>query len=359
MRMFCSAMMILCLSAASSHAVIVDSDASIINVQKVWDSAPYNSFTDAIRYKGQIYLTFRESTTHGVPAVGQPGGNVRILRSSDGNTWSPVALLSFGVNNDLRDPHLSITPDNRLMLTAANAPHTATSQRQSYNWFSSDGMAWSTANPVGDANYWMWRNEWHNGTAYGISYGNTTSGPTHTRLHTSADGINYSTLLATLNPQSGTNEAGYLFRSDGSAVALVRTGGNALIGTSDGDFTSWAWQDSGFFVGGPDVIELPDGRIVAAGRFTDDGTRTALAFLDPEGGTLSKFLVLPSGGDTSYPGLIWHDGQLLVSYYSSHEGKPSIYLARIAFANVPEPASIIVLLAGACIGLRSGGGRRA
>ena len=35
------------------------------------------------------------------------------------------------------------------------------------------------------------------------------------------------------------------------------------------------------------------------------------------------------GGDTSYPGLLWHDGVLWVSYYSSHEGKTSIYLARV------------------------------
>ena len=41
------------------------------------------------------------------------------------------------------------------------------------------------------------------------------------------------------------------------------------------------------------------------------------------------FLELPSGGDTSYPGLVWYDGILWVSYYSSHEGKTSIYLAKL------------------------------
>ncbi len=46
-------------------------------------------------------------------------------------------------------------------------------------------------------------------------------------------------------------------------------------------------------------------------------------------GLLTEFLKLPSGGDTSYPGLVWHDGLLWVSYYSSHEGKSSIYLAKV------------------------------
>jgi hypothetical protein len=38
---------------------------------------------------------------------------------------------------------------------------------------------------------------------------------------------------------------------------------------------------------------------------------------------------LPSGGDTSYAGMVIHDGLLWLSYYSSHQGKTSIYLARL------------------------------
>ncbi|MCF6285976.1 MAG: exo-alpha-sialidase, partial [Candidatus Hydrogenedentes bacterium] len=42
-------------------------------------------------------------------------------------------------------------------------------------------------------------------------------------------------------------------------------------------------------------------------------------------------LTLPSGGDTSYPGFVWHDDVLWMTYYSSHEEKTSIYLAKIGF----------------------------
>jgi len=45
--------------------------------------------------------------------------------------------------------------------------------------------------------------------------------------------------------------------------------------------------------------------------------------------TLEPLLELPSGGDCSYPGMLWHEGHLWVSYYSSHEGKPSIYVAKV------------------------------
>ena len=46
-------------------------------------------------------------------------------------------------------------------------------------------------------------------------------------------------------------------------------------------------------------------------------------------GKLTEALKLPSGGDTSYAGLVWHDGLLWISYYSSHEGKTNIYLAKV------------------------------
>ena len=48
--------------------------------------------------------------------------------------------------------------------------------------------------------------------------------------------------------------------------------------------------------------------------------------------TFKHVLELPSGGDTSYPGMVWHKNELWMSYYSSHEAqKTSVFLARIAF----------------------------
>ena len=55
----------------------------------------------------------------------------------------------------------------------------------------------------------------------------------------------------------------------------------------------------------------------------------SLLWLDVKTGRLTEFLKLPSGGDCSYPGLVLHEGLLWVSYYSSHEGKTSIYLAKV------------------------------
>jgi hypothetical protein len=57
--------------------------------------------------------------------------------------------------------------------------------------------------------------------------------------------------------------------------------------------------------------------------------------MTPDGG-YDPVVTLPSGGDTSYPGLAYHAGLLWVSYYSSHEGKAAIYLAKV---KLPEGSS--------------------
>jgi len=36
-----------------------------------------------------------------------------------------------------------------------------------------------------------------------------------------------------------------------------------------------------------------------------------------------------SGGDNSYAGMVLYDGLLWLSYYSSHEGKTSVYQAKV------------------------------
>jgi hypothetical protein len=304
----------------------------LVQVKKVWDQAPHNAFTDLIRFKDKWFMTFREATTH---MYDTPAGRVRVLTSNDGETWKSAALLKYETDaDDLRDPKLSITPEGRLLLIAGLAPKENHDTRQSLAWLSDDGKTWEGPTKIGEFNWWLWRVAWHpDGTAYGVGYDySAPRGEWTTRLYRSKDGLNYETLLARLAPQPGANETTLLFREDGSALAVFRRGGeghdSALVGTSKGDFRQWTFHDLKKRIGGPHAIELPDGNVLVAGRFHDP-TRTAIAWLDPKAGTLDELLVLPSNHDTSYPGLVWHDNLLWVSYYSGHEGRTSIYLAKV------------------------------
>ena len=125
-----------------------------------------------------------------------------------------------------------------------------------------------------------------------------------------------------------------MFLPDDTAYCLLRQDGkpnSGYLGVSHPPYTDWNWKSLGVRIGGPHMIQLPDGRFVAVVRLYDAPVRTSLCWLDPVNGRLTEALKLPSGGDTSYAGLVWHDGLLWVSYYSSHEGKTSIYLARVRF----------------------------
>ena len=82
-------------------------------------------------------------------------------------------------------------------------------------------------------------------------------------------------------------------------------------------------------IGGPNFICLPDGSLWAAGRRYGEVPTTVLARMTRH--SYEPALILPSGGDCSYPGLVWYDDLLWISYYSSHEGKTSIYLAKVKF----------------------------
>jgi hypothetical protein len=171
---------------------------------------------------------------------------------------------------------------------------------------------------------------WHKETAYGIGY--ATTDPKRIRLYRSRDGRTFDVLVPELLNEGYPNETSLIFQEDDTCLCLLRRDGTpnaALLGRAHPPYTDWTWDDLDLRIGGPHFIPLTGGRIVAAGRHYPGGATTRLWWLDTEMPALREIATLPSGGDTSYPGLVYHDGLLWVSYYSSHEGKTSIYLARV------------------------------
>lgn len=325
----------------------------LVSVTKIWDKGEHNAFTDLIRWRGQWYCTFREAKAH----VGGDG-QVRVLASADSQTWESVALIAeHGV--DLRDPKLSVTPDDRLMVIAGGSVYQGKTLlgRQPRVMFSKDGRAWTAPRRVLAEGDWLWRVTWHEGRAYGVSY-NATARPTKAappatpgskpaspgpadwqlKLVVSADGVHYD-VLAQLEVPGHPNETTLRFLPGGEMLALVRReAGDAhgWIGSSKPPYKEWQWHDTGHRLGGPNFLRLPDGSLWAVSRSYPGGPKTVLARLSRD--AYEPVLTLPSGGDTSYAGLVWHNGLLWISYYSSHEGRTSIFLAKVRVppARAPE-----------------------
>jgi len=168
--------------------------------------------------------------------------------------------------------------------------------------------------------------------------GYSTRGTPSIRLYTSADESRFSAHSGNLVDAGESSEASLLFLPDGRALCLLRRGGaisTAALGKSQAPYRGWSWTGLKVAIAGPNLIRLPDERIVVSGRMIGDDARTALSWLDPETESLTEFLTLPSGGDNGYPGMVFHDGLLWVSYYSSHEGRAMIYLAKVKLPRKP------------------------
>ena len=335
--------MALVLTGALCSFAEVPVKVEVVEVKKIWDKSPHNAFTDLVRCQDTFYCAFREGRGHV-----STDGRIRILKSKDADTWTSAAVISLE-GYDLRDAHLSVTPDGmvfapRLMLVGGAAPRKKDNQSAptgtfvSFGTFSKGGPNWTEPQIVVEPGRWLWCVTWHKGKAYGVSYTAGKGSDHYLQLLVSEDGIHYTPHVPKLFEQGYPNEVTLRFDSEGTCYALVRRDrrgdepSSALLGISRPNYKQWQWKDlgadfNGF--GGPNFIQIPDGHWLASGRMHDGGAHTAITYLDLENGIMTRLAKLPSGGDTSYPGMVWHNDMLYVSYYSSHEGKTSIYLAKL------------------------------
>lgn len=316
------------------RAVVEGADAvaapKLVSVERIWDEGAHNAFTDLLRHEGRWLCVFREGAAHV-----SPDGSLRVITSPDGKRWESLSLVTHP-SEDLRDAKICVTPDGRLMLNGAGMIADAQVRYHSMVWFSKDGgRTWEGGERIGDPGFWLWRAHWHDGRAYSMGYSTERVRTERSlRLYSSKTGETFETHVPKLTAPAGCGEDKILFQKDGTALCLLRheTGDKmAQLGRAAPPYTDWTWRDLNLRIGGPNMIRLPDGRIVAVTRLYRGGTRTSLSWLDPEKATLTEFLKLPSGKDTSYAGLVWHEGLLWISYYSSHEKRTSIYLAKVAF----------------------------
>ncbi len=309
----------------------------LLSVKKIWDNGEHNAFTDLIRFRNRWFCIFREGKGH---ADGE--GKLRVLMSRDGEGWESAALLDLP-GRDLRDAKFSIAPGNRLMLVcgAADAKDRNGGEFLSFVSFSADGKQWSKLERVTgfESPTWLWRVVWHKGTAYGAAYSWDASRRMWAVIARSRDGVNYEKISKVF---ADMNEAALSFDDKDVLTVVFRSvdrDAEAIVVQSRAPFAEWTtkiltpggeWRKQ---LGGPAVLRLPDGRVIAAGRlYRDKMTRTGVGLLDVASGNLTDLIVLPSGGDNSYPGLVWHGGNAWMSYYSSHEGRTSIYLAKLEVA---------------------------
>lgn len=316
-----------------------------LDIRRIWDRGNHNAFTDIAFFKGKLYVVFREGDGH-IPNKDNTGnGIIRILSSVSGEFWESAAVIQLeGI--DLRDPKISVTPKNRLMIMMGGSKYENGELKSIASYVSiSDPNATKFSAPEAIAFDesiksdfdWLWRVTWYDKVGYGVvyqSYVDGEKGKNKAYLVKTTKGTEYE-VVTELNVDGTPNEATIRFLSGGEMLILIRREGDdkmGMLGSSKAPYTDWSWEKLDFRLGGPNFEIIPINKILIGTRvYSEDGNYTAL-LLGKKNEPYKEVMRLPSGGDNSYIGMFTISGYVWVSYYSSHEGKASIYYARIPYS---------------------------
>jgi hypothetical protein len=316
-----------------------------LDIRRIWDRGNHNAFTDIAFFKGKLYVVFREGDGH-IPNKDNTGnGIIRILSSVSGEFWESAAVIQLeGI--DLRDPKISVTPKNRLMIVMGGSKYENGELKSIASYVSvSDPNATKFSAPeavVFDESIksdfdWLWRVTWYDKVGYGVvyqSYVDGEKGKNKAYLVKTTKGTEYE-VVTELKVDGTPNEATIRFLSGGEMLILIRREGDdkmGMLGSSKAPYTDWSWEKLDFRLGGPNFEIIPINKILIGTRvYSEDGNYTAL-LLGKKNEPYKEVMRLPSGGDNSYMGMFTISGYVWVSYYSSHEGKASIYYARIPYS---------------------------
>lgn len=304
---------------------------------KIWDKMNHCAFTDLLRFNNAFYVTFREAASH--TSTASSVGRVRVLKTTDGTIWDEVALFSIS-KKDVRDPKLSVTPDNKIMVimdveefnTAGNTitgrkPHVSFSDASGANFSAPvactlDPAEQSTTN-------WIWRVTWHKGVGYGIDYSNGKG----YFLVSTTDGKSWK-VVTNLAVDGNPNEATIRFNSQDKMYILIRREGEdqaGVLAEASAPYKDFTQTKMPFRLGGPNFVFLDDQTIVVGSRWYNEageGSGTVIYVADIEG-HLIRTMRVPSAGDSSYPGMELYDNKLWFSYYTSHWGPTHVWWASI------------------------------
>ena len=309
-----------------------------VTVDKIWDQGTHAAFTSLVKFNGKYYCTFREGYSHIFDDKGNAEGKVRILESTNGKQWKSVAC--FGKEGiDLRDPKLSVTPDNRLMVTIGGSVYRNRQLVKSIPMvcFSDNGRQFTDPEPIvidekvrSDFD-WMWRVTWFNGVGYGVNY---SKDGFNVSLLKTTDGVHYD-LITELGISGSPNETTLRFLPDGRMMMMVRREAGDCTGywgVSAPPYTDWRFESMGFRLGGPDFHVVDEQNLIVGTRsyVIPSHCKTVLYRGDVKG-NWEEIYVLPSKGDTSYPGFLVEGNEVWVSYYASTDkpDKSAIYLAKL------------------------------
>lgn len=315
------------------------SRARIAFVRQIWKSPFHNAFPDIIYYNERFFVAFRQAEKHYL----SENSKILIITSSDLIKWSLVQEITVP-GQDLRDPKFSLMPDGKLMLNTGSLENSKGASLGSFVAFSKTGFSWTSLQQVMERGDWLWRLTWEGKAGYGISY--RFSNPNDidqewlADLVTTKDGISFekvAKLPVKGHPSEGTvrfdpqGVMWILIRRDRGPAAKGGLAARAGLLKAKPPYKKFDYLPLNCYLGGPNFV-FSGGEWLVAGRFLAVNPfgvfeRMGVAMLSK--GKIESPIFLPGVGDLGYPGIVFHEGRLLLCYYASPEKRSSIFLAAL------------------------------
>jgi hypothetical protein len=324
--------------------------------RRIFADGRHNAFTGIARFGEHYYVCFRNSESHKAPT-----SRIFVIRSAacDLERWEQVADLFL--DGDSRDP---------MLLAVGDALHVYFHNKQDYASRSVDGTNWSSPEPI-DVEFpatppgcaltfksdrrWLFRfREGPDGAYYSAGRcGIDQDGYNQLLLYRSEDGLRWKAthdfekgVMTAVPRYRNGHETDLAFLDGGLVVAAIRTAYQGLLAVSKPPYDHWegAWSGIENF-GGPVLWPTPHGLLLAARQYSSGGAAQTMVWSVTDCHLHNPYPV-PSGGDCSYPGFAdGPGGQVLMSYYSSHEwpckemgdGPAGIYLGWLDVSPGPAP----------------------
>lgn len=299
---------------------------SNIDYYKVWDNGAHNAFTDLTLFKDDFYLVFREASAHV-----SDDGIIKVLKSSDGINFSPVASFD-DPNFDLRDPKIINIGDSVLYIQYGMANRGKKLMRNGIVW-SEDGDHWKEKSIYSDKDsWWLWSVCAMDKELLSIGYNYYKND--NNNLYLSKKRGEYKALAKINTPIFASGEGSLAANTD-TVFCAIRSAHSALSGfigyATKKNLLDWkcAKLDPKLILGGPRLFFLPNGKLYLLTRSEQSAAlQTSLFLVNRETFELSYILTLPSEGDNGYGGIAFDDRNLFISYYSTFDKKTQVLVAR-------------------------------
>jgi hypothetical protein len=289
------------------------------SVEKLVANNLHNAFTALIKWKDQYWLAFRQAKEHNTS-----DGEIVLMRSSDGNKWEETRRVN--ILPDDRDPQFVATADRLFLYIPAMQGQDLTS----YVTYTDDGQNWSEPVAVYQPRYIMWKPTVHDGKFYAAVHLKSNDGKERdVHLVTSPDGVEWEK-ISLIRGGNWESETTIFFERDGQITAFLRQkygSPRSSLLMAKPPYTEWMATPGNITFGGH-AIHTFKGANYFFSRASKGSDSVAMIYTYADG-KLTPYCELPSGGDCSYPEAVQMGDEMLVSYYSSHEGKTNIYLAHV------------------------------